>query len=92
MKTITTIAAMITLAATLAGCGGKEIVLVADQIAPAKLPAECVSGDRAWQDIPEADITQSEGARNYRANKRGYANVLHKRAVCRSAIKAAGQG
>ena len=53
------------------------------------LPAECVQRDPRWQPLPERDVTRSELARNYAANKAHYRALLRARAVCRAGATAA---
>jgi len=77
----------------LAGCANGDVpvdwlALTEAEPAPApSLPAECVSKDRAWTDVPDADVTRSQGAANLDRNKRAYKELIAKRRICTAALR-----
>lgn len=84
MKTLIVLLA----ALTLAGCSGKEIPdgwisLTEMEAQPPALPAECdTDRDPKWVDLPDRDVAQDEGARNYRVNKDQFRKLAGRRRVC----------
>lgn len=55
-----------------------------------RVARECLTADASWQEIPDDDVLQSQGARNYRVNKDSYRSIIHNRNVCRASIKSHG--
>jgi hypothetical protein len=83
------IAILLLVGALVGGCSPSKPPITVVHVDPlSSLPAECVSVDPAWIDLPDAPARRNDGARNYRTNKDQYEAVLGARDVCRSAIKA----
>jgi len=57
---------------------------------PVRVARECLDADPYWQDLPDRDVTLSDGVRNYATNRASYRRILHNRAVCRASIKSHG--
>jgi hypothetical protein len=80
----------------LGGCSANNdvapmVTVVAKADTP-PVPAECFTADPSWQNLPDADVKQSELARNYAANKRNYRRVVGNRSICRAGLKAQSGG
>jgi len=74
----------------LAGCSttpARETPAFVTEVAPS-YPAECFTGhDPGFADLPDADVRQDEGVRNYRANRRAFRTLAGFRRVCAAALK-----
>lgn len=84
-----TIAALLTIVVTLAGCAKDEApVVTVVEAEPITLPAECTAPDAPWLEVPDADVRRSEAVKRDDENKGRYNRILARRSVCRAAIKA----
>lgn len=74
----------------LMGCSAKDAAPIVSVIEPEPiaLPAECTAPDAAWLEVPDADVLRSEAVKRDDENKGRYTRILHRRSVCRAAIKA----
>jgi PBP1b-binding outer membrane lipoprotein LpoB len=88
MTTRVCIAALITI--VVAGCSAKDTAPVVSMVEaePVALPAECTDPDAPWLEVPDADVLRSEAVKRDDTNKGRYTRILHRRSVCRAAIKA----
>jgi len=74
----------------LAGCSSKDVAPIVSVVdaEPIALPAECTDPDAPWIEVPDADVLRSEAVKRDDTNKGRYTRILHRRSVCRAAIKA----
>ena len=77
-------------ALALAGCASEPEVKYVPLVKRVTIdpPAECLSDDRDWTSLPDADATRSQVASNYALNNRAYREMQADRAVCRAGLKA----
>lgn len=78
----------------LAGCASQAEVKYVPQVKTVRIepPAECLSADQPWTNLPDADATRSAVSQNYATNRRAHNAVLADRAVCRAGLKAQKKG
>lgn len=86
------VAVLLALSVLLAACSGQppapDVVLVTEAPPPPVVPDECdPQRDPAWRDVPDADVTQSVGARTYRANKQSMRGLSARRRICWAGLK-----
>lgn len=87
----TFIAIIVLIALTLGGCAKAPPppVVIAAPAAKPYMPAECDErSDPRWQQLPDADVKRSDGARAWRTNRGRYGDIQRKRRVCGKALRA----
>lgn len=75
---------------TVAACQSAPTAVTVYPAKEISLPSECTSADAPWHQLPDADVKLSEAARHERINKDRYSDILAKRRICRTAVKAMG--
>jgi hypothetical protein len=90
MTAISNICGVAVISVILAGCSAKDAAPIVSVVEaePVALPAECTDPDAAWMELPDGDVTRSAAVKQHDTNKGRYTRILHRRSVCRAAIKA----
>lgn len=81
--------AMLCLALAVSACAGSgtpppgPVRVVVRQSKPVPPAPECdPATDPVWRDVPEGNVSRSESARLWRANKNAFAALIDRRRVC----------